>query len=371
MSLPERARQYLDRLIEFVNGPSLSHFRNEAEKEAEKVLGYLSEERSMQFLDYACFLHRDRKGRTAVNLFLTANKGSLTEEECGVFQGFRNPSFGFLVVETIERGRGVAFRKAGTDERLEVVDVLASENLKVGEALVAVALPYRGHFELGMGALKYPSELAYVIDRAIRRRGKPAAVELDNYLELAKLLRSGSNPVRRPENQVEAEILAASVFAQVGVSLKIEDLQRRFQDITDPMEVFRDLGSFNFRDKQALDMFGLALTELWNHTPRDEFKGMTPDEKHQEGLSMGMSQLPDHLIQDLMDETISKAALHDFPDDDARRCFLEEVKNEWLSRPQRELGGLSPRDLLSRSALGMDSPCPCGSGKKFGDCCGG
>ena len=85
---------------------------------------------------------------------------------------------------------------------------------------------------------------------------------------------------------------------------------------------------------------------------------------------IGTSDNPSHVLQAVM------ASLSGPPSKSALEQFLPVLMDTWNQVPRADLGGRSPvevhgtdRPPSAPSGPGRNTPCPCGSGKKFKRCC--
>lgn len=79
----------------------------------------------------------------------------------------------------------------------------------------------------------------------------------------------------------EKEEMFQLMLNTYGVPTSVEDIQRRINQATSPAEVIDFLNDldFEYTDLVATEKFVSNLTDLWNHTPREDLHGLTPQEQ--------------------------------------------------------------------------------------------
>jgi hypothetical protein len=79
----------------------------------------------------------------------------------------------------------------------------------------------------------------------------------------------------------EKEEMFQLMLNTYGVPTSVEDIQRRINQATSPAEVINFLHDLDFEctDLAATGKFVSNLTDLWNHTPREDLHGLTPQEQ--------------------------------------------------------------------------------------------
>jgi hypothetical protein len=359
MPLPDRAAPLLSRLYDFIQEPAVAPFLREAADRFAGAWEVPTSAEAPEFLDYAVFSHRDAKGRTGLDLFFEALGDGLDPEEREAYLGFRDSVFGIFAVEEVRPGEGLELRRCGTDERLQVVEESASKQLRPGDGIITRAIPYRGRHEIAGMASALTHEVLYLTDRAILRRGGKVGPEMEDPLVLRKLIQDASEKrLEQPETLMDAEVSAASVFAEAGFPFTVEDVQARFQAMRSPLDLLGqiDMKALRFKDMEYLQRFQDALSALWNMTPRREFGGLSPEEKHRERHPSGF-RLEESLIHDLMDSMSHELGSKKLRGEAATRKAMRKAEERWYRTAQEELGGRAHGGDL-RPGAGTEAPRP-------------
>lgn len=348
----------IDRLVEFARQPAMKSFEREA---FDRFLGQgriPDWKDSGASEDYLLFAHHDGDGKTLIDHFLEQESKQLSEDNIHAIKRFKESMFGFFKVEEVLADNWLNLRHPGTAGSFAVSQPNGTRSLKVGMGFFTRLLPYQDHFTIAGMVTPLPEEITYLVERMARRHGEKAMAEIADPIRVHQLLKSSRQDPSPPENQLEAELFAASVFAEVNFPFTVDELQKRFQEISSPLDVIRNLdsGSLKIKSKtegdkkihtvRELNRLMAAIQHLWNHTPRDEFNGLTPAEKQSEGQKLGRPVLPQHLARDLLDEAISRLKPEDYRSEQDTKRALNKLKNEWFQNPQAELGGLSPAQAI-------------------------
>jgi hypothetical protein len=350
--LPERAAPFLEILRGFMAEPAMDEFGRGARRAFLGDEDEIEEDEVPDLADYVLFGHRDSGGRSLIDHFLSARGAAMAAEEREVIERFGASVYGIFQVEAVEPGRGFTLRRSGTDERFEVVEVEGSRTVKRGMGVFARLIPYRGRHEVSGGLRSVPPETAYVSERILARAGEAAAREAMDPVALRRLFKPRHRRPAPPENRLEAELNAASVFAELKFPLSVEEAQRRFQSLKSCVDLLRSPGA-SLGSMEDLQRLTDAITNLWNYTPRDELGGLSPHEKQAELARAGRPEPPLHLLEDLKNEVMSRIDPGAFPDAESRRAAIRAVQEEWLSTPQKELGGRTPREVMGGSLLSI------------------
>ncbi len=347
MHLPSRAKPLLERLDLFLESPAMAPFR------AAATSAFLGEDRAalddeLPFVDdYALFEFRDAQGRSMLDLFFAAQGAALPPGERAAFERMRTTFFGGFQVDAVRPGSGFRARRCGTQERYEVVDIAVSAQVKPGDCFLCRLIPFGDRHEIaGSYCLAFDRTFAYVIDRATEHAAGSAPMEIFNPRTYFDALRRRGNMAPHAKTRLEAELFAGQVFAEVGYPRSVEEVQARFQTMTGIKGILADRDLPPFENEDALQRFMSAIQSLWNFTPRDEFGGKSPAEKHAEHAAQGRRELPEHLIADLTLTVQREMQSEKYEKPSDLRHATDAAVARWMQTPQKALGGISPARYL-------------------------
>ncbi len=347
MPLPSRAKPLLERLDLFLESPAMAPFR------AAATSAFFKEDRialddELPFVeDYALFDFRDAQGRSMLDLFLDAQSAALPPEEREAFERMRTTFFGMFQVEEVRPGSGFRARRCGTQERYEVVDIASSTHVTPGDCFLCRLIPFGDRHEIaGSYCLAFDRAFAYVIDRAAEHAAGSAPMEIFDPRTYFDALRKSGKVLPDAKNRLEAELFAGHVFAEIGYPRSVEEVQARFQTMTGIKAILADRDLPPFENEDALQRFMSAIQSLWNFTPRDEFGGKSPAEKHAELAAQGRRELPEHLIADLALTVQREVQPEKYEKPSDVRRATDAATARWMQTPQKALGGVSPARYL-------------------------
>jgi uncharacterized protein YecA (UPF0149 family) len=109
-----------------------------------------------------------------------------------------------------------------------------------------------------------------------------------------------------------------------------------------------------FRDVEQLKEFGRLAADYWRTQPSPVLRGWCPCEVP------GVQPPPDDFIREEVEEQLKRLA--------ALQSRLRRVREAAEIRRRAPSGPARP--ALVQRAIGRNDPCPCGSGKKYKNCCG-
>jgi hypothetical protein len=211
--------------------------------------------------------------------FLREEGPFLDPEDRAAFARMRETVFGpFEIEERLPPGLRV--RHVGTDDRFDVVANLDAKKSAPGSGFVARLVPCGKHHVVTGYCLALSAEMVSEMERFARDAGPAAMGRL--YVDPVGFLESllaGFLMKRPPENLREAEIHAAPIFTAVDFPFTVEDVKDRFRRARDLGDILEDCGLIRVKSGEQFKRLLEALIFLWNHVPRDELGGMTPDEK--------------------------------------------------------------------------------------------
>ncbi len=144
--------------------------------------------------------------------------------------------------------------------------------------------------------------------------------------------------------------------------------ERNFQVILDDMERM----GLRFRTEGALDKFIRLYSDLNNHsrmidnrgfTPMEVTASLPPEARILKSISIGPNmtaalQNGEMDLEELRAEILKK----EMPNDQLRMSMLAE-----LDRIKKTMTPAPAKDVAKK--IGRNDPCPCGSGKKYKNCC--
>ena len=158
----------------------------------------------------------------------------------------------------------------------------------------------------------------------------------------------------------EKEARARELFEEVELfaAMNEPDIQYVLNDL--------ERMGWKLRSRKDLEEFLSLYTDLFNHTRLVENRGFTPAELQAASGLFGPASLGlgPHMVADLksgklnVDDMREQIDQMNFLSDDCRMGLLSQLADmEWQSP-------------VLRGPVGRNDPCPCGSGKKYKNCCG-
>ncbi len=205
-----------------------------------------------------------------------------------------------------------------------------------------------------------PDFVNYIVSSAIDNHNKPETWDLEalNRAIEIKLLPKDSNFITEERaNSWDYEYLVEKLTEET-IRVYEEKIARYAEEGVNFSEVERAVLLKNIDTKwidhiDAMDQLkkGISLRGYGNVDPVIEYK--------KEGFEMF-----EDLTASIQDDTVTvllKAELKKIP-------VVQKTENANLTTNQQEKGGFIPKK--AKQTIGRNDPCPCGSGKKYKNCCG-
>jgi len=153
---------------------------------------------------------------------------------------------------------------------------------------------------------------------------------------------------------------AREIFEEVEMFAAMNE-----QDINYVLDNLDHMG-WKFRSRKGLEEFLSLYTDLLNHTRIVENRGFTPAELQvASSLSVPVSlSFGPHIVADL------KSGQLDIDDMRAKIGKMSFLSDDWRQGMLNQLADIEGQSPILRGPVGRNNPCPCGSGKKYKNCCG-
>lgn len=154
-------------------------------------------------------------------------------------------------------------------------------------------------------------------------------------------------------------------------------------DISEVMDLIHDWGWTFTTNKQA-NRFLALFTDIHNHSRLQCNRGFTPDEllaMTPEGKLPTAVKMKSNMRKMIADETIDPVEMMEgikglaLPSEELRQNMLKEIENAMgqnggTSKPRENPSSDAGIPMWPGQKVGRNDPCPCGSGKKYKNCCG-
>ena len=132
--------------------------------------------------------------------------------------------------------------------------------------------------------------------------------------------------------------------------MDFSDIDKRINENTDLRKAFPEIYDFNYLSNEDYEEMLNLIAMFWNNYPREEFNGMSPSERDEMGSQEKM------LLMTCMNEAMSKFFPEDYPSTVDAEMAIEAFKQEWLCKPQKELNGKTPKEVIFEERVNLGNP---------------
>ncbi len=154
-------------------------------------------------------------------------------------------------------------------------------------------------------------------------------------------------------------------------------------DISEVMDLVHDWG-WSFTTNKQANRFMALFTDIHNHSRLQCNRGFTPDEllaMMPGGKLPTAVKMKSNMRKMIEDETIDPVEMMEgikglaLPSEELRQNMLKEIENAMgqnggTSKPRENPSSDAGIPMWPGRKVGRNDPCPCGSGKKYKNCCG-
>ena len=269
-SIKEDLRQLLEFAMgpwatDFVRGAALAYFGENAPPLDKAPPG---------FADYVLFAHRDEDRRSLHNHF----EVKVIDRE-GVLARLRRSELGLFQVEQATESTAILRRIGGDGQTAVLLPQDPGLELEPGAAIVTrVVSTGRGNVLAGV----FGAASAAVADFARSLAEKPENLRLlKDPLFLYRVTSDGPEEGKHSDDRLEVQLRAARVLERLGIPFTVEEVEEELQTKASATELLCSLPSYvPAKNAEAVRDLTAVISALWNHTPRREFEGQSPIERH-------------------------------------------------------------------------------------------
>ena len=249
----------------------------------------------------------------------------------------------FLFLEMIQEGDN--FLTKTPKKYYQTPEEEEMAELRFNDYLIGRILPYESDYALSGINLFLPDIPSYSTKRAwkdfppeISKEIDPLKIEREIFQRNIEDRKVGSNGQDSIEN-IEKR-LKDYLKKRLGKKApSIKSLRKKVNRVTDPVPIIKELAKMmGISSPEEFDTLQQLFYEFWNHTPRDEFKGKSPQEISKES----MGPLEKELLNDFMLYVEKNMDIKKFSSKDEIEKAVKELQRKWLNEPQEELGGKTP-----------------------------
>jgi len=351
--------EYVAKIIEFCLQDS--HISEEVEKERENFFGSnpelyypTSEERELaeiRFTYYFIFSYTSRYyKKTPLEVFLSSRFSKLSQKEAEIYSGFMNSIYSGFEVLKVVPGSYLIIQDLSSGRVYKVRENKGTYQMDKGDFIVARLFPYDKDYALGEVSLFLPENIAYLPKREWRRMSPRSKEELNPLLLEKMIYQAGRKKESSEEVERKLRKLLKKYFGKKAPSIK--QLRRKINQTTDPLIVLNELTEkINFSTPEEYMEFYKVFNLFWNLSPRDEFGGKSPAQMMED-----IGPREEELRRDFLSYLASQIDPEEFSSEEELEKKIEECKERWLSEPQRELNGRTPREVILEERRKRDNP---------------
>ena len=249
----------------------------------------------------------------------------------------------FLFLEMIQEGDN--FLTKTPKKYYQTPEEEEMAELRFNDYLIGRILPYESDYALSGINLFLPDIPSYSTKRAwkdfppeISKEIDPLKIEREIFqrnIEDRKVGSNGQNSIENIEKRLK-DYLKKRLGKKAP---SIKSLRKKVNRVTDPAPIIKELAKMmGISSPEEFDTLQQLFYEFWNHTPRDEFKGESPQEISKES----MGPLEKELLNDFMLYVEKNMDIKKFSSKDEIEKAVKELQRKWLNEPQEELGGKTP-----------------------------
>ena len=195
----------------------------------------------------------------------------------------------FLFLEMIQEGDN--FLTKTPKKYYQTPEEEEMAELRFNDYLIGRILPYESDYALSGINLFLPDIPSYSTKRAwkdfppeISKEIDPLKIEREIFQRNIEDRKVGSNGQDSIEN-IEKK-LKNYLKKRLGKKApSIKSLRKKVNRVTDPVPIIKELAKMmGISSPEEFDTLQQLFYEFWNHTPRDEFKGKSPQEISKESM---------------------------------------------------------------------------------------
>ena len=202
---------------------------------------------------------------------------------------------------------------------------------------------------LGPSAYSLPAEGTYLLKRLVkskRLKKKDAKISAFDIFEAMR----DKDDEDKPQGLDEIKKALEDKLKSIGIKIDLNDIHTRINGNTMPGKAFPEIYNSNLLTSENQEEVLGLVAMLWNNYPRKEFNGKSPNEK-------GVMGSPEKMfLRICMNEAMSKFSLEDYPNIADAEEAIEAFKQEWFGKPQKELNGKTPKEVIFEERENLGNP---------------
>jgi len=314
----------------------------------------------LRFNDYFIYSYTSKNyKRKPIEVFISKMLHKYNQKDIEIIQGFTDNIFSGFTVSTVLPGYYFIAKDLSSGKEYKVRENQATFQLQKNDYFIGRILPYESDYALSVINLFMPDVPSYTAKRAWKDLPTEISKNIDPLMiEREILQRSVENESKRSNSQESIENIERKLRNYLKKHLgkkapSIKSLRKKVNRITDPTFLVKELAQkMHISSQEELIEFQQLFYDFWNHTPRDEFQGKSPEE-----IAKGsMGPREKELLDDFMKYMKRKMDITTFSNKDELEKAIKELQRKWLHEPQEELAEKTPFQIMEEEREKINSP---------------
>lgn len=291
-------------------------------------------------IDAFVFDYKLPDNKKPFNVFL--EKAPLTTEERVYYEQLsENVVSGFEVLK-VDIGKGIEVFDILNKEKNYLHERTGTYSVHLGSLILCRIARIDDHHEMiSPAAYELPKEVVYSFKRI--NKSKDFNQNQEDSLSMLDIIKI---VIKRSQEKMEDESLEnikkrlQRKLQALNIPLDFRQLSKRINEHITPNSAFPEIFNHDFQSRKEFLEVNDLVRELWNHHPRKEFDGKSPDEVSQ----CGPQELT--LVRTMLTEAMQEITPKTHPNKEEAKKAINEFKDEWLNKKQQELCGKTPLEII-------------------------
>ncbi len=315
---------------------------------------------NLRFDDYFIYSYTSKHyQKNPLEVFLEKALPAYSLPDQAILQGFRHHIYSSFTVIEVVPGFYFKAKDLTTAKEYKVRENEATLHLKDNDYFIGRILPYETDYALSVVNLFLPDIPSYAAKRSLKALPADISREADPLMiekELLQKNKQGTFTEHDDRNTIEDIEKKLKNYLKKRLGKKapsIKSLRKKINRVTDPVPLIKELARMmHISSQEDFLTFQQLFYDFWNHAPRDEFQGKSPEE-----VAKGsMGPLEEELLDDFMNYMKKNMDITDFSNKDELEKAIKDLQRKWLHEPQEELEGKTPFQAMKEEREKIHSP---------------